>query len=425
MDKDKIIGVLEEELIPALGCTDPIAIAYAAALAKKYSKGEIEEVNCILSTNIIKNASAVCIPGTSGRYGVALAAALGAIAGNADLGLQSLKEINESDVNNALELIDKELIHINAADNGKALYIKIELKTDMEEAVVVIEDSYMNVVYISVDDEVHINKTVSKSTIKKQTEVSTDFSLKKILDFANTVPLEDLGIIEEAINLNLKVAEEGISDDYGLSVGKTIKKSIEAGHLCEDLSSVSMMWTASAVDSRMAGCELPAMSNTGSGNQGIAATVPVAAVGKKLNKDREAIIRAVTISNLVTIYIKSKLDLLTSVCGATIAATGASCGVVYLLGGGEKQMEYALHNTLGNVAGMLCDGAKASCSLKIATCTNAGVQAALLALNNISIKESDGIIGKNEKDTINNFVDIVHKGMMMADDVILDIIMKK
>jgi L-cysteine desulfidase len=195
--------------------------------------------------------------------------------------------------------------------------------------------------------------------------------------------------------------------------------------MAEDYASTAMMWAAAATDARMAGCDKPVISNTGSGNQGLASTVPVISIAKKMNADYEKMIRAVTISSLVTIYIKDKLGVLSAICGAVIAGTGTACGVVYLLGGGKEHMLTALQNTLGDIAGMLCDGAKAGCSLKVATCTNTGVMAAMMAMNNSGIKGTDGIVGFSESQTIDNFIKVATDGMNRVDRVILDIILKK
>ncbi len=420
---EKISEILRRELAPAIGCTDPIGIVYAVASAKKYSAGAIEHVHCELSENIIKNASAVCIPGTSGESGIDLAAALGAIAGKPELGLEALKDVNYSDVDRAKELINKGMISISSAQNEKKLFIKVNLKSVEKNVNLIIEDNYLNISFVSIDGNEYFSNR--SEPLKLNNEKESLPSLDTIIEFSENAPLEELGIIKDAIRLNMAIAEEGMSKAYGLGTGKNLKKSIERGYLGDDLLTEAMMWTAAGVDSRMAGSDMPVMSNTGSGNQGLTATVPVVCAGRKLKKSEEAIIRAVTVSNLTTIYIKSELGLLSPICGAAVAAAGSGCGIIYLLGGGRTHMAAALSNTLTNVAGILCDGAKGSCALKVSTCINAAVQGALLAMDDICVKETDGLAGKDETETIRNFVELAHKGMAAADHVILDIILRK
>lgn len=424
MKHDKFIDILEKEMIPALGCTDPVGVAYAAAYAKKYTKGKLLSISGELSANIIKNAAAVCIPKTDGKCGISLAVALGAFGGKAEKGLEVLSEITEEDVKNAEEFIEKGLIDLTVSQNSKKLFIKVIVKTEQDEAIVTIEDSYTGITSVMVN-QINIFTDSNKERVE-ETELSYNIlSLESILNFAEEVPLDKLEIIKKAVKMNMAIAEEGFSSNYGVSVGKSIKSFVNDGKMGEDFISTAMMWTAAATDARMAGCEIPVISNTGSGNQGLASTVPVISISKKMNVSFEKMIRAVTISSLVTIYIKDKLGALSAVCGAVIAGTGTSCGVVYLLGGGKDKMLAAMQSTLGDITGMLCDGAKAGCALKVATCTNTGVMAALMAMDNNGIKGTDGIVGFSEEQTIANFIKVATEGMNKMDHVILDIILKK
>jgi len=425
MEQNTFIKILKKEMIPALGCTDPAGVAYVAAYAKKYAKGRIQSIHAELSVNIIKNAAAVCIPRTGGKCGVGLAVALGVVGGNPDNGLKVLSGITQEDVINAEELIDKGLVSIRVSQNSKKLYMCITVTTEETKAAVTAEDSYTGITSVVVNNETVYSKINNEGYDTKDVISYDVLSLKSILEFADTVPIEELGIIEDAIRLNMAVAEEGFANDYGVSAGKSIKNYIETGKMSDDYANIAMMWTAAATDARMAGCDIPVISNTGSGNQGLASTIPVISIARKMGVSYEKTVRAVTISSLVTIYIKEKLGMLSAVCGAIIAGTGTSCGVVYLLGGDEDNMAAALQSTLGNVAGMLCDGAKAGCSLKVATCTNTGVMAALFAMDNNGIKGTDGIVGNGEKETIDNFIKVATDGMHKMDNVILDIILKK
>lgn len=424
MNQSEFIKILEREMVPALGCTDPVGLAYAAAYAKKNARGKLQSISGELSPNIIKNAAAVCIPKTGGKCGIALAAAIGAIGGNADKGLEVLADITGDDVRMAEEFLACGQIGFKVSENPKKLYIKLAVTTDQDEATVVVEDSYTGITSVVVNQKSIYSKAPEGYTEPDNLPYQC-LSLENILKFADEVPLEKLEIIKRAVTMNMVIAEEGISKDYGVSVGKNIQSFVHEGKMAEDFVSTAMMWTAAATDARMAGCEIPVISNTGSGNQGLASTVPVISIAKKMNADYEKMIRAVTISSLVTIYIKDKLGVLSAVCGAVIAGAGTGCGVVYLLGGGKNHMLAALQSTLGDVTGMLCDGAKAGCALKVATCTNTGVMAAMMAMNNNGIKGTDGIVGYSEEQTIANFIKVATDGMNKMDHVILDIILKK
>lgn len=424
MNQDAFIKILEKEMVPALGCTDPAGIAYAAAFARKHARGKLLSISGELSANIIKNAAAVCIPKTGGKCGISLAVALGAVGGDADKGLEVFSELSEEHIRDAEDYIVKGQVSLKVSQNSKKLYIRILVKTEQDETIVTVEDHYTNVTSLEVN-----NTTIFRKLGREQDQTEelpyNILSLQSILSFAEEVPLEKLSIIEKAVEMNMAIAEEGISKIYGVSVGKSIQDFIQDGKMGEDFSSVAMMWTAAATDARMAGCDIPVVSNTGSGNQGLASTVPVISISKKMNVPFEKMIRAVTVSSLVTIYIKDKLGLLSAVCGAVIAGAGTSCGVVYLLGGNANHMLCALRSTLGDIAGMLCDGAKAGCAMKVATCTNTAVMAALMAMQNNGIQGTDGIVGHDEEQTISNFIKIATDGMHKMDHVILDIILKK
>lgn len=439
-DIEQFIKILEKEMVPALGCTDPVGVAFAAAFARQYLKGEILAIRGEISVNIIKNAAAVCIPRTGGKCGVGFALALGAIAGNSQKGLEVLTDVTVEAVEQAAALLETGAVVLSVSEDPNKLYMKVTVTTAEEEAVVIIKDSYTNVTDVVVNGQVlFLNGTEETDgeddssacpAQKAPTAVKTELpyhilSLESIFHFAEEVPLERLGIIKEAVRMNMTIAEEGLAHDYGVSVGKSIQSYMASGSMGEGLASTAMMWVAAATDARMAGCDIPVISNTGSGNQGLVSTVPVISIARKLEVPCEKMLRAVAISSLVTIYIKEKLGALSAVCGAVIAGGGTSCGIVYLLGGGPPQMLAALKSTLGDIAGMLCDGAKAGCAMKVATCTNTGVIAALIAMDNKGIAGTDGIVGRDENQTIDNFIKIATDGMNKMDNVILDIILKK
>lgn len=424
MEESKFIKELNKELVVALGCTEPIAIALAAAVARKYVKGEaVVDVKIYASTNIIKNAMAVNIPGTDSS-GINLAAALGAMTTDTEKSLEILVGLNKADVERAKEMIREGKVSVDLAKTTKKLYIEAVVKTEESEARVIIEDTHTNISLIEVDGQI-IKRGTCIDDDGESLSDAENFNIDSIWDFIEQVDLSKIPIIEESINLNYNIGKEGLIGNYGIRVGKTIQNQIAKGLLSDDMINHAMALTAAGSDARMAGSTLKVMSNSGSGNQGITATLPVVAMWEKLNQPREKLIRAVALSHLITIYIKSKFGRLSALCGATIAGTGASCGIVYILGGGKTEIKSAIQNMLGNVTGMLCDGAKAGCALKVATCTSAAVQAALMAIDGISIKCTDGIIEDNPEETIKNLCILGNEGTKEADKIILNIMLNK
>lgn len=424
MNYDRFIEILYKELVVALGCTEPIAIALCAATASKYADGnKIISIELTASINIIKNAMSVQIPGAKG-CGINLASALGAITRNPEKRLELLNGMSEECVEEAKNMIKEGIVLSKVADTNKKLYIEVIVKTDKNICKAIIEDDHTNVTLIEVNGEV-IRTSGLKTETSNKDENEDFLDIDSICDFIDKVSIEDLDIIKQTIELNKEIGMEGLKNSYGLQVGKSIKADIELGILNDDITNYAMALTAAGSDARMAGCSLKVMSNSGSGNQGITATLPVVATFEKLDLPEEKLIKAVTLSNLVTIYIKSKFGKLSALCGATIAGVGACCGIVYLLQGGEKEIRYAIKNMLGNVTGMLCDGAKSGCALKVSTCTNAAMHSALLSMKGICIDSTDGIIENDIEKTINNVCRLSGEGSLEVDKVILDIMINK
>ena len=423
MLEENFLSLLNDELIIALGCTEPTAIAIAAATARKYVWGSnILQIKVKASRNVIKNALSVGIPGTA-SCGINLAAALGIFAYESDKNLQILANIKQSDINNAIKMVKKNLITVKLANTPKKLYIEVVIETDISYSKVIIEDNHDNVVLIEVDGNT-IKTKPCKENLNSNSSNNLDYlNLDSILEFIQKVDIEKLDLVKQSIELNTQICVEGLKKPYGLSVGRSIKNRMDMGFLADDTINYATALTATGSDARMAGSSLPVMSNSGSGNQGISTTIPVVVFGKDYAKEK--IIRAVTLSNLITIYIKLKLGRLSSLCGVSISATGACCGITYLLGGDESKIKSSIQNMMGNLTGMICDGAKAGCALKVATCTNAAIQSAIVTLEGNIIESSNGIIEKNVDDTIANFCIIGNTGMIEADKLILDIMLKK
>ncbi len=426
-NNQKFLKIMEENLVPSLGCTEPIAVAYVAAVARDHAEGEIKELLCEASVNIVKNAASVCIPNTDGRCGVALAAAVGAVGGVSAKGLEVLADLNKDQVAQAVKLVESGIATAAVSENPSKLYVKIKLKTEKDTVITAIDNGHTNLVYVEKNGEVLLDKSVSAADDKSEhDDLYSILNLQSIYEYGNTAPLEDLKLPKLAIELQTAICAEGLKNGYGIQVGKTMKEMVDKGYIAYDMASNAAMWAAAGSDARMAGCSLAAMSNVGSGNQGITNLMPVIATAKYLNiESEEKLIRAVTVAALVTIYVKSSLDKLSPVCGAVTAAVGAGCGIVYLMDGTVEMMEMVVKNVIGDVAGMFCDGAKGSCALKVSTCVNAGVHAALLALNGHYAQYTDGVVGVDAAQTVSNFARLSKEGMNAIDGVILDIILKK
>jgi L-cysteine desulfidase len=424
MDNSKILGILEQELVVALGCTEPVAIALAAATAKSYVKGKIKKISIQASGNIIKNAKSVGIPGMNSS-GLDFAAAIGAVAGDPNKQLEVLNGLNIEDEQKALKLIEEGKVKSFQADTPIRLYIEVNLKTDRQTARVVISENHSNITLIEVDGKVIFSEGCENIGIQTDEEELITLTIDEIYEWVQNVDTRYLSLVKKSIELNRVIGLEGLSGDYGLKVGKTIKENVEKGILSDDIATAAMSLAAAGSDARMSGSTLPVMANTGSGNQGIAVTLPVVAVAEKLRVSEEKMIRAVALSHLITIHIKSKFGRLSALCGVTAAGMGASAAIVYLFDGELKHIKAAIQNTIGNVSGMICDGAKAGCAMKVSTCSNVAVQSALLSLNNQEIKSTDGFIHDDVEKSIESFCKLGNEGTRQTDELILKLMMEK
>ncbi|MDF2039964.1 L-serine ammonia-lyase, iron-sulfur-dependent, subunit alpha [Cytobacillus oceanisediminis] len=424
MEKHKILRILEKELVVALGCTEPVAIALAAAMAKSHAKGEIKELCLKASGNIIKNAKSVGIPGMN-SYGLDFAAAIGAVAGDPARKLEVLEGVGPEDELLALKLIEEGKVTSRQAETPKRLYIEAVLKTDMQTSRVVISDNHSNITLIEVDGEIIYQGGCENIGIQSEEDELIALTIDEIYEWVLSVEISSLSLIKKSIELNRVIGMEGLSGEYGLKVGKTIKRNVEMGILSDDIATAAMSLAAAGSDARMAGSTLPVMANTGSGNQGIAVTLPVVAAAERLKVTEEKMIRAVALSHLITIHIKSKFGRLSALCGVTAAGMGASAAIVYLLDGQLQQIKAAIQNTIGNVSGMICDGAKAGCAMKVSTCSNVAVQSALLALNDQEIKSTDGFIHDDVEKSIESFCKLGNEGTRHTDELILKLMMEK
>ncbi len=441
----ELIELIHKEVKPALGCTEPIAVALAVAKAV-----DIISENCThcgdcplwrqtadfritveVSGNILKNGMGVGIPGT-GMVGLPIAAALGAVCGDPALGLEVLHGVSESAVARAKELVEAKRVTISVADIDRLLYVKatvsmghgLEASAEVNpHAYAVIEDDHDKIVETSFADHI-LMSSESGAAAKDRTTLDYGLTVREIYDFARTAEYKDIDFILDDRTLNLALAKEGLDGDYGLRVGKAIREN-QLEVFGDDLMSYAMGLTAAASDARMAGCTLPAMSNSGSGNQGITVSMPIIAYALKYGIGDEPLARALILSNLVAIHIKGYLGKLSALCGCVVASTGSACGIVYLQGGTYEQVCAAIKNMVGNITGMVCDGAKVGCAMKVASGVSSAVQSAVLALRGTCIPSTDGIIEDDIEKTIRNLGAIGSVGMQATDRMILDIMLCK
>lgn len=422
---EKYIDILKKEVVPALGCTEPIAVALAATKAKETLGKDAEKVEVYVSPNIYKNGMGVGIPGT-GMIGLDIAAALGVTGGNSEAKLEVLKDVNEEDIENAKKAVDENKVAVKAKEVPNKLYIEAICFNGQETAKVVIKDIHSNIVLVKLNDEIIYERKDCECDIDAdKTSEKIQLSVEGIHEFAAKVDFKDIEFILEGARLNKAISEEGLSGDYGLKVGKSLADSVKNGFLADDIQNYAMSVTAAASDARMAGCMNSVMSNSGSGNQGITVILPVVAAAEKMKASEEELARALALANLVAIHIKMYLGRLSALCGCVVASAGASCGITYLMGGNLDNVKYAIKNMIGNISGMICDGAKTGCALKVSTGVSAAVQSSILAMKGIEISEKDGIIDKCVEKTIRNIAEIGAKGMVETDKMILDIMVSK
>lgn len=417
------IDLLHEEVVPALGCTEPVAVALTAAQAAETLGLTPERLEVEVSANLLKNGMGVMVPGT-GSMGLSIAAAAGALGGRSSLGLECLRHMDEAQVAAAKALVEAGSVEMKLADNDLLLYCAVTAHAQGHSARAELVDSHANITRVWHDGKLVFAK-------KEQAESQDDqarpwpLTLAGIYDFAVGAPIEDISFILEAARMNRTVAEEGLKSQYGLAVGKSMDTQIRQCILADDMASFAVKLTAAAADARMAGIMMPVMSNSGSGNQGITCTMPVVACAIRLQIRDEALARALIMSHLTSIHVKHHLGRLSAHCGAMVAGTASGCGIAMLLGGGLKEMEMTVRNMVGNMAGMICDGAKSSCALKVASAVGAGIQAAMLAMSGSAVPGNEGIVDDDIEVCIANLGRLGSTGMRETDKVILDIMLHK
>lgn len=437
----EIIELIHKEVKPALGCTEPVAVALAVARSCEALRdigADVEKLDVEVSANILKNGMGVGIPGT-GMIGLHIASALGATCGKSEYKLEVLKELGAKSIAAAKKLVEDKRVKISLSNTKSKLYIEATAfsKGEKHRATTMIKDDHDAIISVVRDGvelmqskaEPENNRTSADAgtTLPHPEKSTLDYKLtvREILEFATTASFKNIEFILESVKLNQALSLEGLLGDYGLKVGKTIAATGHRELFGTSMLTHAMAATAAASDARMAGCTLPAMSNSGSGNQGITVTMPVIAFAGKMAVSNEQLARALVLSHLIAIHIKGYLGKLSALCGCVIASTGSACGIVYLKGGGYEQVCAAIKNMIGNITGMVCDGAKVGCALKVASGVSSSVQAAILAMDNICISSQDGIIEDDIEKTIYNLGEIGSRGMQSTDKMILDIMVCK
>lgn len=430
-ERKQIIELVQREVVPAVGCTEPMAVALCVAKATEVLGVRPNIIDVSLSANVLKNSMGVGIPGT-GMIGLPIAIALGALIGKSEYGLEVLKDCTPADVEEAKRFIDEKRINISLRNNelypDEKLYIEVwcyaKERIDDEYSLAIIVREHTNFIYICCgDDEDLLSKDLDD--ISGDDEQTVDLTLRKVYDFATTAPLEEIRFILDTARLNKAAAERSFEGDYGHGLGKILRGAYEHKVMGDSVFSHILSYTSGACDARMAGAMIPVMCNSGSGNQGISATLPVLVYAEENGNSEEELIRALMLSHLTVIYIKQSLGRLSALCGCVVAATGSSCGITWLMGGTYRQVAYAVQNMIANLTGMICDGAKPSCALKVTTGVSTAVLSAIMAMENRCVTSVEGIIDEDVDQSIRNLTKIGSEGMNETDRLVLEIMTGK
>ena len=421
----EILEILKKEVVPALGCTEPIAVALAAAKAKETLGEETGKVHVFVSPNLFKNGMGVGIPGT-GMVGLHIATELGVCGGESKFGLEVLKHVTQEHIKLAKEKLERNEIEIEIKKHSNPLFVECVCynKEMTHEIKVVIQEEHSNISLIEKDDKILYKK--EPGDLKDGNEKINDkLNVDTIIDFSKSVFIDDLAFLKKAVQLNMAISKEGLEGDYGIQIGKTMLLETNLDDFGRCFSSYIVAMTAAAADARMSGCVLPAMSNSGSGNQGINATIPISTYAEKMKIKEENMLRALAMSHLLAIHIKSYLGRLSALCGVVAASTGVAAGLTYLMGGNKSEIILSMKNLIANLTGMICDGAKPGCALKVASGVNAAFLAAKLAIAGNGATEKDGIIEVDIENTVKNLANIGSKAMKITDEYILNIMVCK
>ena len=414
----KYAKILNQELVEATGCTEPIAISYVASIAEKVLGKLPTEVIVSCSGNVIKNVKGVTVPNSGGKRGIEMAALLGIVGGNSDKGLSVLEDINEQQRQQATKLYQQGICKVQLKQDVPNLYIDVIVKDNEDEVEVELQNSHQNITLIRHNKE--IIKKVDQE--KKREEEHPDLTIKGIIDYAENTDLKDVkDALERQIKDNCSIAKEGIDSSYGQQVGRTLLETYGD----KSVNVRCRAYAAAGSDARMSGCPKPVVINSGSGNQGITVTMPVIEYAENLKVDHETLLRALIISNLVSIHIKSYIGSLSAFCGATSAAAGAGAAICWLLGGNYEQIGASITNTLGTISGMVCDGAKSSCAGKISSAVETALLSVSMAMKDRSYQEGEGLVSSDPEETIKAYGKMAKEGMKGTDIEIIQMMIEK
>ena len=418
-----ILTTVKQEVVPALGCTEPISLALASAIARQYLGQLPERIEAKVSPNLMKNGMGVTVPGT-GTQGLSMAAAIGAIGGDPKGGLEVLKQITPEQVEQAKAMLNAGKVSVSIFETEHILYSEAALFAGNESVRVRIAAHHTNVIYIEKNDQTIFSKPCAVET-DNLNEIFTALSAKDIFDFSMTVATEKIAFINDAAKLNCALSQEGLRADYGLHIGRTLQKQIGKGLLSDDLLNRIVIETTAASDARMGGANLPAMSNSGSGNQGITATLPVIVVARHIKATEEQQTRALFLAHLMAIYIHSKLPKLSALCAVTTAAMGSCAGVAWLLTHKFEPISMAISSMIGDISGIICDGAANSCAMKVSTSVTSAYKSVLMALDDMQVTGDEGIVEHNIDRSINNLCNIASRSMQYTDRQVIEIMVSK
>lgn len=425
--RQQIIALVKREVIPAVGCTEPIAVALAVASSQSLLNGYPSRIHVALSPNMLKNAMGVGIPGT-GMTGLPIAIALGAICGDSKANLEVLAQVTPDDVAKGKSLVDNNAISISLAPEGcDILYIEATVTDDSgHTATTVISGSHTNIVRQELDGKVlTLNDSGNGGAEVKSSASAPKLTMAQVWEFAMESPLDELKFILESRRINKLAAERSFTGRYGHEVGRTLHCERQRAMMGDSIFSRVLSYTSAACDARMAGAPIPVMSNSGSGNQGIAATLPVAIYAEEQFASEEQTVRALMLSHLTVIYIKQSLGRLSALCGCVVAATGSACGICYLMGGDFEKVVATAKNMIANLTGMICDGAKPSCAMKLASGVSTAMMSAMMAMEGQSVCQLEGIVDDDIDRCVSNLTRIGREGMRETDRLILEIMTSK
>lgn len=424
MNDAQIINLIKREVVPAIGCTEPAAVALCTAYAVEALGGRPDKIDLKLSANMLKNAMGVGIPGT-GMTGLPIAVALGALIGKSSYQLEVLKDCTPAAVQQAKDWLKRGALSIGLTDESdEVLYIDVRARCGDASSRAIIAREHTRLVFLDGPAAEPVDRMQELGPVSERA-AGEELTLRRVWDFATTVPLEDIEFINESRRLNEAAAEQALRGNYGHELGKTLSRPLGRGIFGDTIFSHIISATSSACDARMAGAMIPVMSNSGSGNQGIAATLPVVVFARENHNTEEELTRALVLSHLTAIYIKQSLGRLSALCGCVVASTGSSCALTYLMGGGYEQVTASVKNMIANLTGMVCDGAKPSCALKVSSGVSTAVLSAMLAVQNHSVSCVEGLIEDDVDRCIHNLTRLGSVGMQQTDKMVLDIMTHK